>query len=303
MKPGFKPMLACSEELDVSQIRFPVYASFKLDGFRGLVLDGKLVSRNLKPIPNTYVSALFSHPALNGWDGELIVGSPTAKNAKGDSIVFRTTSSALTTEAFRPDVTFYVFDNFEAKGGFNERLATLANHPGIKVVEQKRVNNSAELLAYEAVALDAGYEGLIIRSIDGPYKFGRSTLKEGTLLKLKRFFDSEAVVLGMDEEESNNNAAVKDALGHTKRSSHKAGKAGKGRMGALRVRDVNPNSPVHGVEFSVGSGFDLADREWFWENQDAIIGKLVIKCKFFLNGMVDKPKFPTYLGVRPALDR
>ena len=139
-------MLACSEELDVTQIRFPVYASFKLDGFRGLVLDGKLVSRNLKPIPNKYVSALFSHPALNGWDGELIVGSPTARNEKGDSTVFRTTSAAVTTEAFKPDICFYVFDNFEASGGFKERLATLANHPGIKVVEQKLVSNAAELL-------------------------------------------------------------------------------------------------------------------------------------------------------------
>ena len=154
----------------------------------------------------------------------------------------------------------------------------------------------------EAQALDAGYEGLIVRSVNGPYKFGRSTMKEGYMLKLKRFLDSEAVILDMDEEQANNNVAQVDALGHTKRSSHKAGKAGKGRMGALRVRDVNPNSPVFGREFEIGSGFDLSDREEFWQNRAACIGKIV-KFKFFAIGILDKPRFPIYLGKRSELDR
>lgn len=39
------------------------------------MLDGKLVSRTLKPIPNARFRALYERPELEGFDGELIAGS------------------------------------------------------------------------------------------------------------------------------------------------------------------------------------------------------------------------------------
>ena len=51
-----KPMLAALCE-DVTKLRYPVIASPKLDGIRALVIDGQLVSRTLKPIPNRYVQS------------------------------------------------------------------------------------------------------------------------------------------------------------------------------------------------------------------------------------------------------
>jgi DNA ligase-1 len=47
----FKPMLA-SDCGGIENVRFPVIASPKLDGVRALVIDGALMSRSLKPIPN-----------------------------------------------------------------------------------------------------------------------------------------------------------------------------------------------------------------------------------------------------------
>src|SRR5437899_138139 len=91
-----------------------------------------------------------------------------------------------------------------------------------------------------------GFEGVMLRKPDGPYKFGRSTVREGYLMKVKRFTQEEAVVVGYEEQETNLNEATKDALGHTKRSSHKAGKRPAGVLGALRV------SNGHG-EFSIGT--------------------------------------------------
>ena len=69
-------------------------------------------------------------------------------------------------------------------------------------------------------------------SPDGPYKCGRSTVREGYLLKLKRFADGEAVILGCCEQMHNANAAQQDAFGRTKRSSHKDNKIGKATLGA-----------------------------------------------------------------------
>src|SRR5690606_5448014 len=66
-----------------------------------------------------------------------------------------------------------------------------------------------EVLEYETHCLKMGYEGLILRNPDAPYKFGRSTLKEGSLLKLKRYEDAEAIVVSLEEAMHNDNEAEK----------------------------------------------------------------------------------------------
>ena len=65
-------------------------------------------------------------------------------------------------------------------------------------------------------------------------------------------------------------------------------------MGALLVRDLTT-----GVEFQIGTGFDAADRAEFWE-QD-MRGKIV-KYKSFSIGVKDKPRFPSFLGLRSEID-
>jgi DNA ligase-1 len=61
----FKPMLA--SPADMSKLRFPLWLSPKLDGIRALVINGVVMSRSLKPIPNQHVQSLFGH--LEGYDG------------------------------------------------------------------------------------------------------------------------------------------------------------------------------------------------------------------------------------------
>ena len=119
-------------------------------------------------------------------------------------------------------------------------------------------------------------------------------MKEGGLWKLKRFEDSEAVILGFDEEMHNANEATTDNLGHSKRSSHKANKTGKGVLGALKVKDVGT-----GVEFDIGTGFDASERAHIWTSRKAWMG-LTVKYKFLPIGVKDKPRHPVYLGLRPA---
>ena len=70
-----KPMLAVN--IKVEDVRFPVFASAKLDGVRGVVVDGQLRSRSLKPIPNQHVTRLLSRQEIDGYDGELITKALT----------------------------------------------------------------------------------------------------------------------------------------------------------------------------------------------------------------------------------
>lgn len=291
-----KPMLAAN--IETSAIRMPCYVSTKLDGVRAVVIDGQLRSRSLKPIPNRYTSNLFSNPLLNGLDGELIVGAPTAKNC------FAVTVSAVSREAGEPSVYFYVFDNYLDTGTFEERWKRLSKRTAalrklnVLVVNQSLVHREEDLLALEAVALTSGYEGLISRSPSAFYKHRRSTANDQGMLKIKRFVDSEAVVLDVIEEMENTNLATTNALGRTERSSMKSGLKPKGRMGALAVRDI-----TSGVEFQIGTGFDSKAREQFWTNRDAVVkAGIIVKYKCFPIGVKDAPRFPVYLGVRAGFD-
>lgn len=279
-------MLAATVD-DVAVLKYPLYASPKLDGVRALITGaGKLVSRSLKPFPNPHVNKLFG-AGLKGLDGELIIGSPTAKD------VFRATSGALQRETGEPDVKFYVFDFWQRTLAFKDVISRLPHSPkdGIICVEQHLVKDPIELLQYESDCLTAGYEGVILRSPDGMYKFGRSTLREQGMLKLKRFVDGEAEVIGIEEEMHNANEAKRNKLGRTERSSAKAGLVGTGRMGALLVRDL-----ATGVEFSIGTGFNAEDREAKWPKGT------VVKYKSFKVGVKDKPRFPVFLGRRMKED-
>ena len=59
----------------------------------------------------------------------------------------------------------------------------------VEIVKQAYVKNEADVKHRFEYALKEGYEGLILRSPEGKYKFGRTTIKEGNLFKVKPFRD------------------------------------------------------------------------------------------------------------------
>ena len=293
-----RPMLACATPKDLSQIKFPCYASLKLDGIRALICNGKVVSRTLKPIRNAHVQSILNNQNLNGLDGELIVGDPTSKSC------FRDTSSGVMSEDGKPDVAYYVFDHWYLPGQFSSRLKqaqalieTHASRDHVFLHPHVLVQSLEQLLEMEEDALALGYEGLITRSPYAEYKYGRSTLKEQGSLKVKRTLDAEAVIVGCQELMHNGNEATTDNLGLTERSSHKENKVGLNMLGAF----VCQNLPDQNVEFSIGTGFTAAERQQYWDVKDQLIGKLV-KYKYFPVGVKDKPRHPVFLGFRDPDD-
>lgn len=278
-----KPMLAATVE-DTALLRYPLLASPKLDGVRAFVEGGVLLSRSRKPIPNRYTQEKFKH--LEGYDGELIVGDPTANDC------YRTTVSGVMSQEGEPAVHFMCFDHtWHLNDSFAFRLTQIRD--GFRL-PHKEVQSAEDLLSYEELVLAAGYEGVILRDPLARYKQGRSTLAEQGMLKLKRFLDDEGVVVGFDELMHNANPQTTNKLGYAEHSSHKANLVGRNTLGALRVE-------WRGMEFGIGTGFDDVNRQLIWNHRQAFMGKLV-KFKYLPIGVKDKPRHPVFLGWRDPTD-
>ena len=284
---------------DLKKIQYPVLGFPKIDGIRAVIHNRQALSRKLIALPNQFIQGFFSNEHYQGLDGELVVGSAT------DPLCIKHSTSGVMSRDGAPDFTFYVFDKWDYSDNYVHRMHAARqqieqiNAARVRHLGGTHITREDDLLSFEAQQLDLGYEGIILRSHDGVYKHGRSTVREGGLLKLKRFSDSEAEVLEVIEEQFNGNEAQKDNLGRTKRSSAKAGKVGKGRAGALRVRDRNT-----GVEFEVGTGLTDADKAewWAWWCLGGKRPTRLVKYKYFPVGMQERPRHPVYLSWRHPID-
>ena len=290
MISGFKPMLA--DDANIPSLRYPLLTSPKLDGVRATFVDGKLLTRSLKPLANKAIQKLTCGMPL---DGELIAGDPCSKSC------FRDTMTVVTAHiADIKDVKFYVFDWVSTTELFKQRLAKAVSATSeaswMIPVPHLLVENEVELLRLEERVLDQGYEGLMLRDPNGAYKFGRSTASQGLLLKLKRKQESEAMVIGFAEQMHNTNEDRIDNLGYTERSTHQANLIPAGILGGLIVRYLKTE-----VEFNIGTGFTLEDRKFIWEHRDAVLRKIV-KYEYLPYGVKDKPRHPAFLGWRAVED-
>lgn len=288
----FKPLLAAKAELD--KLTFPMIASPKIDGIRCLI-DPALgaVSRTMKPIPNNAIREYLNDNDLlfGELDGEIVTYTD------GEIDDFNTVQSKVMRADGLPDFKFHVFDDFSFPNmPYAERLGFLArderfDRAGLDLVPTETVHDLAHLAEIERHYIDdLGWEGVMLRRPDSIYKFGRSTANEGILLKVKRFEDSEAVIVGAVERMHNANEAKKDAFGRTERSSHKANMVPMDTLGALSVE-------WRGVRFEIGTGFDDAQRSALWAIRDDLVGKTVT-FKYQGVGSLGAPRFPVFLGLR-----
>lgn len=285
---NFKPLLAATVDLD--KVVFPCYVSRKLDGIRVLGMGGKAMTRSLKEVPNRYIQSVFASGEFDGLDGEIIIGPPNAPD------VYRVTNSAVMSINGEPNFNYFVLDRWDTPQlGFEERLGLSQWSRGrVTSVAQVKVHDMAGLLGLEQQWLEEGYEGVMGRSISGTYKYGRSTMKEGTLWKLKRFSDHEYEVVGFEERMHNANEATINELGYTERSSHRANMVLTGTLGALVLK----HSAGH---FRCGTGFTDEQRAQIWADRDKLVGSLA-KIKHFEIGVKDLPRFPVFLGFRAEED-
>ncbi|XP_041376559.1 uncharacterized protein LOC121389029 [Gigantopelta aegis] len=130
--------------------------------------------------------------------------------------------------------------------------------------EQTKCTGKAQLDAELKKMIKLGGEGLMIRQPKSKYERTRSR----TLLKIKKFYDAEARVIGHEKGKGKNQFCT----------------------GALRCKMAN------GMEFKVGSGLTDANRR-----KPPKIGSIITyKFQEYTNG--GHPRFPTFLGIRIDMD-
>ena len=289
-----KPLLSCEVPLD--KVKFPIYISTKFDGIRTLVIDGVVYSRSLKPIRNKHVQKLFGKPEYNGFDGELIVGDIYAKD------VFQKTTSGVMSEDGTPDVTFHVFDlwsmsTFDYEYRQRELQEILLNneeYEGVVYTTIHKCQTVEDLEFFLNHEKNVGGEGLIGRSPNGVYKYGRSTPKEQFSMKFKFFQQEDFEVVGFNERMHNTNEQKRDELGYAERSSAKEGLVPTDTLGSLVLKYGDDT-------FNCGTGFSDALRYEIWSNQDKYLGKLA-SIRYMSVGMDKLPRCPSFIGFRHIED-
>ena len=295
-----RPMLA--QDAIEDKIKFPVITQTKVDGTRLLHITGKATGRSLKQYKNKYTSNLFSDEKYAWLDGEAYAGIDMYAQD-----LCRKTTSALNRIEGEPYVSWMVFDYlhpFVANDTYLVRLIFLEDHirllklnkeidERVSVVPWKIVTNFEELLQFEQEQLALGAEGIILRDPNGMYKSGRSTVKEGGLLRIKRFTSEEAICIGIKEGNTNNNEAKTNELGKTERSSHKENMIPNGEVGTIVAKSLEKC-----LTFDCSPGnMTQAECKYYFEHQDELIGK-VFTFKHFEKGFHNTYRFPTFVSKR-----
>lgn len=280
MSKVIKPLLATKAEFD--KIQYPVLATPKLDGIRCLMVDGIAMSRSMKPIPNKYVQEQLK--GLHGLDGELMLN--------GD---YNVVQSGIMSQEGEPEFYYSVFDNWSLDYGYPLRLEDTewyTEHPHVRFLHPIEITSEEQLLVYLEECLDKGYEGVMIRQPNSKYKFGRSTVNQGILLKIKKFFDDEATIVDITEKMTNMNALEVDELGYAKRSSKKENLVPADTAGSVIVQ-------WQGKEFRVGFGPGLDDifKQTLWDEREERKGEL-IKFSYQELSKDGVPRFGKMLGFR-----
>lgn len=299
---GFAPALAFNGDYDLAALDWSLAwgMSPKYDGFRAVTLPkvGGL-TRNLKPFPNLDVD-MFLRGLPPFLDGELVVGDPQERGC------FQRTSSLVTTKgrAGLDGVRFVAFDYFEFPSvPFDERHRLLVKalrgcRGRVSMLRQEEVGSARDADAYAKTCIALGYEGAILRRLSAPYKFGRYTLAEGGMLKLKLTVTGEAVVLKVLQRMRNDNPRRKDELGRTTRSKRRENMVPVPEVGKFLVRDVRTKKV-----FKCGPGvLTQAQRRELWHRSADLPGKII---SYDADPGVTEdglPRFPRYKGFRSRID-
>lgn len=304
---SFTNRLCLAENFDPKLAVFPLIGTPKIDGVRGGNTAGILIGRRGRPHNNKYITELFSKPEFIGLDGELTTAAWNAPD-----VVTVTSGDLNTLNSIPENICWNIFDDMSPDirdSPYNLRLMNLNKRiesihdrmpqykSHIRLIPYQIINNLEELLAFEELCLQRGFEGAMLRKPDAPYKEGRSTVTDAVMLRVKRFVENEAIVIDIVEGQKNNNPATLNGIGLTKRSRAKENLSPSGRIDSLICKKIGTDEIIR-----VGCGkMNHADRTRYFNNPGLILAK-IIKYKEFPKGAKDKPRQPTFQSIRISTD-
>ena len=262
--PGTVPVFGCMLAHDGAKhpkkIKGQCIVEYKYDGVRviAIVQNGSatLYSRNGKLLSNfPHIEEALSKPEYNDtvFDGEVM-----SDDFQSLMKQVHRKEGAQTQDAYLALFDVLSLDEFqegETSANTLERKLQLEEYRDkedcIKVVDYWQMDmdteQGQELFAdLNKIALDKGYEGLMIKPIHEVYKCKRSH----AWLKIKPFIEVTLKVIALEEGTGKN----------------------EGMLGALVVEGEDDGKFFH---VNVGSGLTDENREQIWANQNAVIGQLV----------------------------
>ena len=126
-----------------------------------------------------------------------------------------------------------------------DKIGSIDTIPQIEVDLASYVGE-LEFKQYNKDAIEAGYEGIMIKDIDAPYECKRSA----SWLKMKPFIEVSLTVVAVEEGTGKN----------------------EGRLGAIICEGEDDGKQIR---VNVGSGFTDDDRNEFWADKDTVVGQIV----------------------------
>jgi DNA ligase-1 len=290
-------MLAADYRKQGHRIEYPCYGSVKYDGVRALAKKrGGVVtieSRTSQLYDLPHLQALLTIHMQDGdiWDGEIykhgyelqdIVSAvkrtdpqkeiDKAKRAYDKNDTEENEAAvieAILVSELRDKLEFHIFDVVSDKT-FKERVEDLDTlcgipvvSPHIQITQYLWIADEADMKAKHKVAVEQGYEGIMLRNFKGVYESGK---RSADLQKYKEFLDSEFVIVNVLPNKDQGSAF-------------------------LVLNDLNEE------RFSVTLG-SMAERAKFLENKEEYVGKLLtVSYQTRYKGTL-LPQFPTGVAIR-----
>ena len=260
--PLFGCMLAHDGAKHPKKIKGECYVEYKYDGVRviAIVQNGSatLYSRNGKLLSNfPHIEEALSKSEFEGlvFDGEVM-----SEDFQSLMKQVHRKEGAQTEDSYLAVFDMLTLEEFDAGGtgmtAMERRQRIINNAFGMftdriqlvdaTVIDMDSEEGQAKFKAMNKLALDEGYEGLMIKPINEGYKCKRSH----AWLKIKPFIEVTLKVVELEEGTGKN----------------------EGLLGALVVEGEDDGKFF---KLNVGSGLTDENREQIWANQDAVIGQLV----------------------------
>lgn len=259
--PLFGCMLAHDGAKHPKKIAGECFIEFKYDGVRVIAIvtngDATLYSRNGKLLENfPHINEALSKPEFEGlvFDGEVM-----SEDFQSLMRQVHRKEGAQTEDAYLAVFDMLTLEEFNAKGtkmsalDRRERLVALEGdfNSTIQLVEAMLFDldtdfGKEEFKTANKVALDLGYEGLMIK----PAHLGYDCKRSHAWLKIKPFIEVTLTVVGVEEGTGKN----------------------AGMLGALVVEGRDDGKNFH---LNVGSGLTDDMRKDIWAAQESVIGQLV----------------------------
>lgn len=260
------PIMKCADAAKdakaMEMMVFPAYAQLKIDAARCTAVkyedriellssNGKLFQK-LESLTAELDSMMEVGDAI---DGELWFAKLPRKQSNGKA---NKSLKGTIKPSEANDVQFIVWDKLESfdifdklviETPYRQRLESLIqsipeNADHVELVEMRIVESFDELNEYLISVYARGEEGLILKHMDGPWEFSRS--RYGIKFKESKEADFEITEINLGTGSNAN------------------------RMG-----DVQFKTSDGVITSGVGIGFTDEDRQYFWDNRDQLIGKII----------------------------